>query len=70
VETPTIETRIALLEKEIAELKRRLGQDQDKSLWLEAVLGSMEGCPDFPRVVDFGRKSRESYDSSRCPESP
>ena len=44
---PTVEERLAIVEKEVAELKRAVFQETPKPNWLKAVLGSFKDDPDF-----------------------
>jgi hypothetical protein len=59
---PTVEERLATLEAEVAELKRRLAElaPQPKKNWLEAVTGIMKDYPEFEEVVRYGREFREA----------
>lgn len=55
-----IEQRIAALEREVAELKRRTNGDQDN--WLDQVSGRMKDIPeeDFREFVRLCKESREA----------
>ena len=55
--TPTIESRLELLEREMAELRRRLPVEPSAN-WLEKIAGSQEGEPEFNEVLELGRKAR------------
>jgi hypothetical protein len=55
--SPTIESRLELLEREMAELRRRLPSGSSAN-WLEKIAGSQEGEPEFNEVLELGRKAR------------
>jgi len=61
----TLEDRLATLEREVDQLKRRLdtsaGRGQGSNAnWLDAVTGSMAGDPDFQEVLRLGRAPRQA----------
>ena len=56
----TTEERLAVLEKEVAELKRQLGSVWGSDDWLTAVSGSLKDEPDFAEVLELGRRLRQS----------
>ena len=62
-EPTTLEQRVAALEREVAELKRRLALSQGKKNWIEAITGSMKDYPEFEEVVRLGREYRRSQKS-------
>ena len=59
--TTTVEQRLLALEREVAEIKSRLGKapphapDAD---WVSVVSGSMKDEPEFDEVVKLGRQIR------------
>lgn len=55
-----LEQRVAVLERDLAELKRRVGLPDAKNDWIKAVSGSMKDYPEFKEVVRLGRKYRRS----------
>jgi hypothetical protein len=55
----TIEERLAVLEQDVAELKRR-AQPSDAANWLTKVAGSMKDEPDFTEVLRLGREIRRA----------
>jgi hypothetical protein len=57
---PTVEERIANLEKELAEVKQRIGMGQGPVNWLPSIVGSMAKYPEFKEVVRLGREIRQS----------
>lgn len=57
--SPTIESRLESLEREMAELRRRLPVGPSEN-WLEKIAGSQEGEPDFEEVLELGRKARRA----------
>ncbi len=56
----TIEQRLAVVEREIAELKRRLPPQQPEADWVDAVSGVFADTPEFDEVVRLGREMREA----------
>jgi hypothetical protein len=56
----TIESRLEAVEKEIAQLKRRLGGKAFSRPWYEPLFGSMKDFPEFDEVVRLGRELRNS----------
>ena len=59
----TVEDRLSTLEREMAELRRRLAVASPPSLgtdWLNAIAGSMKDYPEFDEVLRLGRAVRES----------
>lgn len=59
-----IEDRLAILEREFAELKRRVEAKSSKN-WLEKVSGSMKDFPEFKEVLRLGKEIRRA----RSPDS-
>ncbi len=58
---PTIEERLAALEREVAELRQRPTPRVKVPLgpnWVDAISGSMENLPEFEKVVEYGREIR------------
>jgi hypothetical protein len=55
--SPTIESRLELLEREMAELRRRLPAGPSAN-WLEKIAGSQETEPGFKEVLELGRQAR------------
>ncbi len=52
-----LEERLALLEREVAELKRAL---KPATNWFQRVAGSMENDPEFDDVLRLGREIRQA----------
>jgi hypothetical protein len=59
----TIEQRLAILEKEMAELKQGLAQTQHKPNWIERVKGSFKGDADFGEILRLGKEIRQATKS-------
>lgn len=53
-----IEQRLSELEREMAELKKRLPPASPQRNWVEDVAGSMKEFPEFAEVVRLGREFR------------
>lgn len=60
MEIPTIEARLALLEKAVAELKRQVSPGEETGDWLDDVFGCMDDEPDFQKIVQLGREIRHA----------
>ncbi|MGH7199229.1 MAG: hypothetical protein ACREJB_01400 [Planctomycetaceae bacterium] len=54
----TLEERVALLEREMADLKRQLAAD--KGNWIEAISGTFRDVPEFDEVLRLGREIRQA----------
>ena len=52
-----VEERLALLEKEVAELKRTV---RPRENWFDRVAGSMKDDPEFDEVLRLGREIRQA----------
>jgi hypothetical protein len=57
---PTVEDRLAVVEREIAELKRRLPAEPLQEDWVDAMSGVFADDPEFDEVVRLGREMREA----------
>jgi hypothetical protein len=58
---PTIKQRLAILEREVRELKKQLkGTPSPDSNWVERMSGSMVDFPEFDEVVRLGRENRQA----------
>ena len=55
-----IEHRVAVLEEELARLKRSLGKDATKRSWVDQISGTFKDDSDFDEIVDLGREIRKS----------
>ena len=55
-----IEKRVAVLERDLAELKRRVASSESGNNWIEAITGSMKDYPEFAEVLRLGREYRRS----------
>ena len=54
----TIESRVEALERELAEVKRRLSGTGNANQWLDRVAGSQSQEADFDEVLRLGRDAR------------
>lgn len=61
--TVTLEERVALLEREVLQLKRRLNKPAIVPWW-EEISGVFADIPAFDEAVDFGRQYREAQGSA------
>ena len=58
-EAEDLSNRVSALEREIAELRRRVRREPSNT-WLENVAGSMNDFPEFEEVLRLGRRIRKS----------
>ena len=58
----SIEERLAALEREVAELRRRRPVIRvavpPGANWVDAISGSMKDEPEFEKVIEYGREIR------------
>jgi hypothetical protein len=59
-ESKSIEERLALVERELAELKTRLPPGPKPENWVEKISGSMKDYPEFDEVLRLGREMRQA----------
>jgi hypothetical protein len=55
-----IESRVAVLEAEVARLKEQLEKAPLKGDWLQEIYGAFADDPDFEEAMRLGREYRES----------
>lgn len=63
-----LEERIALLEAEVAYLKRKVQNDSSSTPWWEKIVGTFANNSAYNEAMQLGREYRESLRSS-SPES-
>ena len=56
----TIEVRLAKVERELAILKARTGENGAKANWIEKITGSFKDDPDFKEIVRLGKEMRDA----------
>ena len=59
-ESTSTEKRLAALETEVAELKRRVAMEKAPGDWIGRVTGSFQEEPEFDKVLRLGREIRQS----------
>ena len=58
--TPTIEERLAAVEKEILELKQGKAPIEPKLGWLEKISGTFKDDPEFGEILRLGQEIRKT----------
>ncbi len=56
----TIEHRLASLEQEVAQLKRKSDRNFIASNWLDKLIGSISDEPAFLEALEYGRSFRQA----------
>jgi hypothetical protein len=56
----TVEQRLAILEREVAELKEKLADAHAKPNWIDRVKGPFKGVPEFGEILRLGKEIRQS----------
>jgi hypothetical protein len=56
----SVEERLAILEQEMAELKRTGRATPTKENWIDKVAGSFEGDPEFDEILRLGKEIRQA----------
>jgi hypothetical protein len=60
----SLEKRLELLEREVAQIKLRLTPPQANGNWVDEIAGSMKQFPEFDDVVRLGQEFRKSARSA------
>ena len=55
-----LEQRVAALETEVAQLKRKLQEQETISPWWEQIAGTFQNDPIYERAMRLGRQYRQS----------
>ena len=64
--TLSLKERVAALETEVADLKKRLGRSMgNEKPWWEEIAGTFENDPLFEKAMKLGRAYRESLRPKR-----
>lgn len=59
----SVEERLTMLEKAVADLQRAATATQPKDNWIERVAGSFRDDPEFGEVLRLGREIRKTGDT-------
>lgn len=59
-EPTDIGQRVAVLERDLAELKQRVGLPETKRNWIERITGSFANDPDFAEIIRLGQEIRRA----------
>lgn len=68
VRQSSYEQRLEALEREVAEIRRRLTSLPPNGNWVDEISGSMKQHPEFDEVVRLGREFRASSASDAASE--
>jgi hypothetical protein len=55
---PTIEQRLAALERAVADLQQQVAAQPAPGNWLERIIGSFKDEPAFDEVLEYGQAFR------------
>jgi hypothetical protein len=64
-----LEQRVAVLEREIAELRQLIGQSRPPRRAWETTFGIFANCPEFDEAVRLGREYRDQVNRESLEES-
>ncbi|MDM9380684.1 transferase hexapeptide repeat containing protein [Chlorogloeopsis sp. ULAP01] len=56
----TLERRLAILEQEVADLKRKSDRNSTSSNWLDKIIGSISDQAAFLEALEYGRSFRQA----------
>jgi hypothetical protein len=56
----TVEERLAKIERELAELRNRVGSPENKSHWITDMVGRFENDPVFDEIARLGKELRDA----------
>ena len=56
----TIDERLTAVEKELADLKKRVAHQEKDGSWIERIAGTFKDEPEFDEIVRLGREFRRS----------
>ncbi len=59
----TLEARLEVVERELAELKRHVFRAEAMRPWYQRMIGSMKDYPEFDEVVRLAREIRKADQS-------
>jgi hypothetical protein len=59
-ESKSVEERLAAVELELAELKRRMPPAGSQQNWIEKITGSFKDDPEFDEILRLGREIRRA----------
>jgi hypothetical protein len=64
---PTVEQRLAALERAVTDLQHQLAAQPPAGNWLERIVGSFKDKPAFDEVLEYGRAFREADLNTHIP---
>ena len=59
-QAPTIEERLAHVEKDVTDLKSELNHLRSKRNWIDQITGSFQDDPEFDEILRLGREIRQA----------
>ena len=60
IDEATLERRLAIIEQEVADLKRKSESNSTSSNWLERLIGSISDESAFLEALEYGRTFRQA----------
>jgi hypothetical protein len=60
-QTSPFEQRVETLERQVAEIRRQLGQTVHAPGWVDQLAGSMKDHPDLDQFVQLGHEARQAH---------
>ena len=58
----TLEERLTVVERDVADLKRRVRDRDESRSWIQRIAGSFKDVPEFDEIVRLGREFRKSVE--------
>ncbi len=59
-QAPTIEERLAHIEKDVTDLKSEFNRLRSKGNWIDQITGTFKDDPEFDEILRLGREIRRA----------